>query len=253
MNVQDFVAYIGAAAWLPHIGRLIYNQCTKPVLKIVPNQFAEVSYTAFGPIFNIKVAMISEKKSLLIEDIELEIKHSDGTTHNLRWAGIIETFSEITDNFGNRQVISKELTPTAMRLQQDYLNEKTIRFQEPKYHDIDKELTNKLASHISYLKGSEGKVTKESISKSQEMHNLVKYRESKFNWKIGSYTGKFKVKSSSAFIFLEDNFKFNIESTEVEMLTMNIPFLKTFLIESIYPPVEKSEVVWNWINPKIKK
>lgn len=54
------------------------------------------------------MGILIEKKSLLLEDISLEVRHSDGDTHLLKWAGITEIHSEISDQNGNKQVITKE-------------------------------------------------------------------------------------------------------------------------------------------------
>lgn len=64
MSTGDIVAYIGAAAWLPHILHLVYRFITKPKLKVYFNNVAEISHTSYGPIFNIRMSLLSEKKTI---------------------------------------------------------------------------------------------------------------------------------------------------------------------------------------------
>ena len=59
MKPEEIAAYIGAAAWLPQIAAWIYRSVIKPKLRVIPNQFAEVGFTTYGPIFNVRMASSS--------------------------------------------------------------------------------------------------------------------------------------------------------------------------------------------------
>src|SRR3989304_9497204 len=104
MTPAEIAAYIGAAAWLPQIAAWIYRYFVQPAVTVVPDKYAEVGFTSFGPIFNMKMAFSADNKDLIIDGFELLIRHSDGASRTLRWSGLSETFSEITDAAGNRQV-----------------------------------------------------------------------------------------------------------------------------------------------------
>jgi hypothetical protein len=65
----------------------------------------------------------------------MHARHEDGDARVFRWAGLSETFSEIRDNAGNRQVVSREQTPIALKIGTESLVEKFVRFQEPRYQE----------------------------------------------------------------------------------------------------------------------
>jgi hypothetical protein len=138
MTPAEIAAYIGAAAWLPQIATWAYRKFVQPAVTIVPDKYAEVGFTPFGPIFNVRMAFSTENKDLIVDGFELLLRHSDGDTRTLRWSGLSETFSEITDAAGNRQVVSRDQTPIALKIGTESLIEKFVRFQEPRYHEIDR-------------------------------------------------------------------------------------------------------------------
>src|SRR5690349_19424067 len=111
MKPEEIAAYIGAAAWLPQIATWVYRMVIRPSIRIVPDQYAEVGYTSYGPIFNVRMAFFAEKKDVIVDGIEMIVHHEDGDSCTLRWAGLAETFSEITDAAGNRQIISRDQSP----------------------------------------------------------------------------------------------------------------------------------------------
>lgn len=253
MTPGEIAAYIGAAAWLPQILNIFYKFFTKPKLRVFFNNTAEISFTSFGPILNIRMGILAEKKSLLLEDISLEIRHSDGDTHFLKWAGITEIHSEISDQNGNKQVITKEQPPIALKLFQDLLTEKFIKFQEPKYHEQDSILLNELNAHVSFLASrNTANIITEALSSSQ-LHNIIAYRENYFWWKKGKYTVILNAKSPDRFNFEGNVFTFTLNQTEINLLKFNMKNLSEFLNSQIQQKQDNANVKWNWINPKINK
>jgi len=116
MNAADIAAYIGAAAWLPQIGVWIHGYFVTPRVTVLPGAEAEVGFTSYGPIFNVRMAFSADRKDAIIDGLEVMLKHADGDTRTLRWAGLSETFSEIRDDAGNRQVVSRDESPVALKI-----------------------------------------------------------------------------------------------------------------------------------------
>ena len=56
-------------------------------------------------------------------------------SRTLRWAGLYEAFSEIRDDAGNRQIVSREDAPVAIKVGTQSLVEKYVRFQESRYQE----------------------------------------------------------------------------------------------------------------------
>ncbi|MHA1018186.1 hypothetical protein ACR9HH_09955 [Enterobacter mori] len=251
MSSGDIVAYIGAAAWLPQIINLFYKYITKPKLKFYYNNTLEISYTSFGPIFNLRMNLLSNKKPLLIEDLSIEIKHMDGDIHSLKWVGITEIQNEISDDSGNKQYITKDYPAIAINLFQDLLTEKFIKFQEPKYHEQDSLLQNELLSHINYLKSKSSVDFIKKLKESQQYHNLITSRENFIWWKAGEYSVTIKAKSSDNFILENNTFTFKLSQTDIDLLKFNIPCISTFIDCQITQSDDIRNIKWNWVNPKV--
>ncbi len=85
MKPEEIAAYIGAAAWLPQIAMWLYRSIVRPKLRIVPDQLAEVGFTSLGPIFNVRMAFFVENRDIIIDDVELILRHQDGIIRTFRW------------------------------------------------------------------------------------------------------------------------------------------------------------------------
>jgi hypothetical protein len=87
-----------------------------------------------------------------LDGLDLVVRHEDGEARTFRWAGLGETFSEITDSAGNRQIVSKDQSPIAIKVVVQALFEKFVRFPEPRFHQEDGATTQVLVGHFNYLK-----------------------------------------------------------------------------------------------------
>mgnify|MGYP007040716840 FL=1 len=172
MKAEELAAYIGAAAWMPQILTWIYRAVTKPKLRIVPDAKGEVGFTTYGPIFNIRMAFFVENRDLIIDGVTLSITHADGDEHEMRWAGLGETFSEITDGKGNRQIVSKDQTPIAIKVPTQALVEKFVRFQEPRFHAADEPTTRALVTHFNFLKQKSPESFVQDVLASKELFSV---------------------------------------------------------------------------------
>jgi len=187
MTPTEIAAYIGAAAWLPQIGTWIYRSVVSPVITIVLERTAEVGFTSLGPIFNVRMAFSSDRKDAIIDGFELVLRHENGDERNFRWSGITETFSEIRDNAGNRQVVSRDQTPIALKIGTESLVEKFVRFQEPKYHDTVRPSMLDLIAHVNFLKRSGDPEYVEKLLVSKECFNAIEMSQKSFWWQAGTY------------------------------------------------------------------
>ena len=169
MKPEEIAAYIGAAAWLPQIATWLYHKFILPSIRIVPNQYAQVGFTSLGSIFNVQMAFSVENKDIIVDGIDIRIRHEDGESRTLRWAGLAETFSEITDAAGNKQVVSREQAPIAIKIGTISLLEKFVRFQEPRYHEADRPLFQALVAHFNYLKQTSPDNYVAEVLKSKEL------------------------------------------------------------------------------------
>lgn len=150
MSPTEIAAYLGAAAWLPQIIYWIYRLYITPQITIVPDKLLELSFTSLGPSLNLRMAFSADRKDAIIDSFEVILKHEDGEERTLRWSGMNETFSEVTDSMGNRQVISKEQPAIAFKIGTESLLEKFVRFHEPRFYDSMRPLVNELTNHFDF-------------------------------------------------------------------------------------------------------
>jgi hypothetical protein len=256
MKPEELAAYIGAAAWLPQIASWIYHRLVRPIVRLVPNQYAEAGFTSLGPIFNLRMAFSVEHKDLVIDGMELRLRHQDGDLRTLRWAGLGETFSEITDAAGNKQVVSRDQSPIAIKVGTQSLLEKFVRFQEPRYHEGERPLIQALVGQFNYLKESKpGSYVAETLS-SKELYSLVEARRKAFWWKPGQYEIEVLLSSPQKFSLLSSHFRFELTSADVLFLQRNIGALETEvknIISSNLPDFQAQPVNWNWANVHVHR
>ena len=78
MTAAELAAYIGAAAWLPQIVSWVHRWFVTPKITIIPDRYADVGFTSYGPIFNVRMAFASDRKDAIIDGFELVVQHTDG-------------------------------------------------------------------------------------------------------------------------------------------------------------------------------
>jgi hypothetical protein len=256
MTPTEIIAYIGATAWLPQIVTWIYRIVVQPIVTIVPDKYAEVGFTSYGPIFNMRMAFSAENKALIIDGFELVLRHSDGDTYTLRWAGLNETFSEITDATGNRQVIGRDQTPIALKIGTESLIEKFVRFQEPRYHETDRPVISNLIAHVNFLKRSKPEDYVSPAISSKELFSVLETRQKAFWWKSDHYQVAFRLSSPKKFKLTHSQFNFELTSLDIDRLKENITTLEIELkdvISSNLPDFKKEAINWNWANVNVHK
>jgi hypothetical protein len=256
MKAEELAAYIGAAAWMPQILTWIYRAITKPKLRIVPDAQAEVGFTTYGPIFNIRMAFFVENRDLIIDGLTLSITHADGDQHEMRWAGLGETFSEITDGKGNRQIVSKDQTPIAIKVNTQALFEKFVRFQESRFHAADGPTTRALVTHFNFLKQKSPDSFVQEVLNSKELFSVVDQRQKWFWWKPGRYVVSVRPNSPQKFDQVENSFAFELSDVDLDNLKGNIPYIDLELkniINSNLPNPESHQFQWQWANIQISR
>lgn len=255
MNAAEIVAYVGAAAWLPQIATWVYKRFVTPKLTIVPGE-AQIGFSRFGAIFNVRIAFSVERKDLIIDGFAVTLKHEDGEVHALRWYGLSEEFSEMTDEAGNRTIIKRDQAPIALKIGTESLVEKFVRFQEPKFHDAGKPLLSKLVAHYNFLKESGDPDFAKALLASKELHDVVRINQGWFWWRTGKYDVTFQISSPKRFSFPESKFSFELPQLDVDHLRHNIKNIEIDLhnlIKSSLPSYKPDNVVWNWANVPLRR
>lgn len=250
MTSTEIAAYIGAAAWIPQISYWIYRNYITPKITIVPDKNLEIGFTSFGPIFNIRMAFSADRKDAIIDSFEVILKHEDGEERVLRWAGMNETVSEITDSLGNRQVVSKDQPAIAFKIGTESLIEKFVRFQEPRFNDTTRPFINELTNHFDFLKKKKENYVSQILD-SKQYSDICNVWKKSFWWRTGKYHVIFKLGSPKKIDLIDYTYIFELSSIEVEKLQKNLDTLEIDLrniINSNLPDYKAEQVNWNWAN-----
>jgi hypothetical protein len=256
MTPEQIAAYVGAAAWLPQIIGWIHRILVQPVVTLVVDQYAEVGFTTLGPILNVKMAFSAENKDVIVDGFELILRHEDGETRVFRWQGLTETLSQITDAAGNRQVISREQPPIALKIGTESLLEKFVRFQEPRYHETDRKVMSELIAHFNYLKRTDFNNYVQKVLDSKELDSVFETRNKSFCWRTGRYDVTFRMNSTKKFKLGRSCYCFNLENIDVIRLRENIEAAKSDLknvIRSNLTHFERENITWYWANVNLRK
>jgi hypothetical protein len=253
---EELAAYIGAAAWLPQIAAWIYRAIVKPKLRVVPDQFAQVGFTSYGPIFNVRMAFFVENRDLIIDGIELNVTHEDGEGRVFRWAGLGETFSEITDAAGNKQIVSKDQTPIAVKVVVQAFLERFVRFQEPRFHEVDAVATRALVGQFNFLKQKSSDSFVPEALASRDFFAVIDERQKGFHWKPGQYDVSLKPSSPQKFNLVDATFSFELSAEDIEHLRKNLLVIDTELrnvISSNLQDYTQMPVHWQWANVPMQR
>ena len=256
MNPQEVAAYIGAAAWLPQIAAWLYRKLVHPSVRLVPDQYAEAGFTSLGPILNLRMAFSVDHKDIIIDGMKMVLRHQDGDCRTLRWAGLAETFSEITDAAGNKQVVGRDQSPIAVKIGTQSLLEKFVRFQEPRYHESDRPVIQALVAQFNFLKQTRPDDYVPEALASKELFSLLDLRKKAFWWKPGRYDIQVKLTSPQKFSLVSSRFHFELTANDVEFLQKNVSTLETEVrnvISSNLPDFQAQPLNWNWANVNVKR
>lgn len=99
----------------------------------MPDKIVEIGFSTYGPILNLRLSINVGNKDTILSYVGTDVSHQEGDKHQLAWAGMTETFSEITNGKGDNQLVQRNYTPIAIKLGTSILTERFYRFQDKKF------------------------------------------------------------------------------------------------------------------------
>ncbi|MBE4731023.1 hypothetical protein HJ166_11770 [Vibrio parahaemolyticus] len=147
----------------------------------------------------------------------------------------------------------KEQSVLAIKLNQAYIEERFIRFQDIAFLSTKRDYENKAIKRVTYLK-SENKYDPESFLRDQEMTELYNFNKHAFPWKEGQYTVTIEVQSPEKFVLNDNVLVFSLSAVDIEELAKNRNVLEADYKRQVMGHVEGQEdIVWQWRNPVLDK
>ena len=90
MKLIDWIAVLGALAWTPHLIGMFKQWIIKSKIRVITHRNAEIGFTTFGPIFNIRLAFAVEHRDIVVSDLKIRLKHESGEEKVFEWQGITQ-------------------------------------------------------------------------------------------------------------------------------------------------------------------
>jgi len=255
MTLFEVAAILGALAWLPHLIKLIKDIVTRPKIRIITQRTAEIGYTFFGPILNLRIAFSVRHRDIVISSIKIRLKHETGEERILSWQGIVQRLGQMGTPEVGLIPWEKEHSVLAIKLTEKEVEERLIRFQEDEYHMNKESYDNKVAKKLTYLKGK-GEYNPDVFLQTEEMKDLVSFIKHWFNWKQGKYKITFEIESPEAFHLTDNIYEFSLNPLNIESLEANKDLIMLSFEDSVKSDIkeyQRHNPNWNWVNPIIKK
>ena len=253
MDTLDWVAILGALAWLPHLFRYGYELLSKPKVKILTNPAPELGFTTYGPILNLRMAFIVERKDIVISGIKIYVKHESGSEQEFVWQGMVQTLGRLNNQQLGNMPFEKESNVLALKAKTSEVDERFVRFQDSAFIEGKREIEDRISNRLMYLRRQKGELNTGAFLKSDEMTDLCTYVKRSFSWKEGSYLIRFEIESPQAFDISNNVYSFNLNSVDIEQLEKNSELIDLDYRYQAIPRKEgEPEVVWAWRYPRLQ-
>lgn len=255
-NAAEIAGFIGAAAWLPQIAKWAYKFFSKTEIVIIPDKNPEIGFTTFGPIFNIRLVISSNSSDVLLNSFEVQLSHESGDVKFFKWQGTKETFSQVRDQTGARQIVEKDENAIAIKVRGDMLADKFFRFQDECFHKTIEPKLQSVERKQNYLASRKNEYHDELLD-SEEIHELLATLKSEFVWRKGKYTVKFFAKGVSEQIrILDMDYTFILNEKNIEDLQKNTQLFDRHIEWAIKKDKDEftiPEPIFFWVSPILKR
>lgn len=253
MKIIDWVAILGALAWSPHLFSLIKSYLTKPEVRIITQKIAEIGFTTYGPIFNMRIAFSVKNHDVVISNFRIKVTHESGEEKTYEWQGLKQQVMKMHTNDGPIPY-EKENSVLAIKLNQKEVEERIIQCQEISFIAGKRSIEDKALKRFSFDREQEGYDPLKFL-KCQESIDVYNYIKHAFSWKAGKYKVVFELESPEAFNIVDNEYEFALMPMDIEELEKNKESIEQDYINSFVlndNPAYK-QVYWKWRNPSIYK
>jgi len=248
MDFYDFLAVLGALAWLVPLISWIRNLLLKPKLSIISHKELEIGYTTLVPILNINLAFSVEKKEALIKKIDIILRHENNETHQFSWDWFEEQVlqMEIPDPDLGSMPFKKNQKAIAIKVLTDTLIERKIGFQKEEFKEAYNKLFNSTNEIYNNIYQSSADIDSFKISK--EYNEFLDYFKNSFIWKVGKYSAKIKVYIEHVVPF-EHDLNFQLTNLELKGLETNINTCQKTIKNHYTKEDPGYKADWKFVNP----
>lgn len=260
MGIIDVVAIIGAAAWAPQIITWGWRALTKPKVSLYLYPQAQIGYIKEGPVFNVTLALLSEKKDAILNNLTANIVHENGASYTFNWVGLSEALSEIENPMGPTMSIKKTLLPLVIKVLHTGVAQALVRFQRKQFHERNKKVFTIALDRFNLLKKSDKLKREEDIDalvKEKEFDDVMKFYNSEFIWTEGRYKVTFDFDSPNKCKYDKIEYTFNLSQDDIDGLRKNIDNMQLDIIQrakrEIIPDYKSEIINMEWKYPELRR
>lgn len=250
MTTFDWVAIVGAAAWVPQVLGWIARRFTTPRLRVIPGRSPEIGYNSLGPIFNFPCAISADRKDAIVEKATIRLTHENGQATDFHWIFLNETFSQVKSPEGVSEV-GRNQPAVALKVSTLVLTEKQIGLQERGFEEDSRALITALTDRHDHFKKTEPDHYQQLTLKSKEFADLIAFAAKRFVWQEGRYTVRLALRVVGVKDPTIQMFHFTLISVEIARLRQNLDEIERYVRDLILPPAEAESrpYRWNWAYP----
>lgn len=245
LTITEWLAIIGAFAWLPTIVQWLKDYFTKPKLTIVSGRQVSVGFTTFGPILNMNLAFLSESKKSLIKQIDLELIHENNDTQKFSWVWFEETLYTMDIPDAPAPINTKKnQNAIAIKVGLDELVEKTIGFQQNTFkNEYDRHYKQLTEDAIDFFQLQKSPDDLKITPSYRALNDLF---PNSFNWKVGRYSVKVNAIIAEGNLSVPHSFTFTLNNLDIKLLQNNVELCQTVTAKTF---VDDNLVTrqWQWI------
>ena len=261
MDAINWVAIVGAAAWMPQIFSWVNRAFRKPKISIHLHSQPQIGYDIYGPIFNVTSALLSEKKDAILNKISVTLKHESGASYTFDWAGLSEDIGEIEYTIGG-QIMSmkKTVLPLVVKVLHAGVAQVFVRFRHESFKANTKKTFDAAVDRFNLLKKTEKLKTEQDIEDlitEKEFDKVIKLLNSEFIWSAGIYTVTFEFQSPNKFKYKKSEYTFELSQDDIDNLRKNIDNIKHDMIEraklETISGYKRKDITWIWRFPELQR
>lgn len=242
---------IGALAWIPILGQLLYRWLVKPELEVVLGSTGELGFTTKGTILNLDVAVRGKRKAALITKVEISLQHEQGRTITLLWNGLNEKLSQAQSSSDDQASYSYSRTTPAIAVQvlpETEIRPVQIRFDDVSQRDRANVLGAELARRITRM-GADP--TPAEIGATDEYQDLQEFFANAFQWEAGTYDGSMRATVSELSKPVVVRFRFRLSEANVDHVRANKSIVERYL-RDLANKQQPTVPVFNWLYPTME-
>lgn len=225
MTAFDWIAIVGAAAWLPQIGLFAYRVLVRPRIHFLPVKQCELTFNTLGPIFNVRAAIVVERKDAVITQMTVTLRHENGRAIVLEWDSYVEQISELKTHTGERGEFARDQAATALRVTTTIPTEKFFRFRDPAFGPRLRELTAKAGDGLNRVPHAD-EAAMSTFLRSREFTDLVSFHNNSFPWEPGQYAISISVRILGSKKPIVGTASTALSADEVDRIRRNLPLIE---------------------------